>query len=102
EYPFLGARRLLVAPSSTDGGVPTVAIEGLLQRFRLHNPGVERRSGADRVDAALTPLVIGMHQQLDPVLRRSGVAKTDHVAKFPCRVDMKKREWRPGGIKGFA
>ena len=61
----------------------------------LHDLGVVARSVVERVDSPSDPIAIGVDAQIEPMATRRGVAKADHVAEFPCRIDVQQRErWR--------
>src|SRR5260370_36854490 len=91
EDTFLGAALLFVAPCSADRRVKTVFVERLLQGLRLHDLGMQGGARGDRADAAIEPLLVDMHDQIEPTTRGGFVAKGDHLAEFPRRVDMQQR-----------
>ena len=67
--------------------------ERLLQRLGLHDLGVVRGSGVERIDAGPLAFGVAMHDQLEAVFARHGVTECDHLAEFPPRVDMHQRKW---------
>lgn len=69
-------------------------IECLPQRLRFHDVGVQFRSACHRIDAASQSVLIDVHDQIDAELAGAGIAKCDHLAKFPGRVDVQQRERR--------
>jgi len=89
---LLGTAFFFVAARAADRHVKAEFVERLLQRLGLHHLGVQRRAGSDRVDALGQPVLIGVHDKLDPEPRGGRVAKRDHLAKLPGRVDMQQRE----------
>ena len=42
-----------------------------------------------------------MHDQIDSQLPSALVAKLDHLAKFPGRIHMQQREWRPRRVESL-
>src|SRR6185437_7048380 len=94
EDALLGPAFLLVAPRPAKRGVKLVPVERLLQRLCFHHLGVQRGARVDRVDAAVEPLLIGVHDEVEPEPPRGRVAKRDHLAKFPCRIDVQHRKRR--------
>ena len=94
EDALLGAAFFLVAPRAAEGRVEVPFVQRLAQAFRLHDLGVHRRAGGHRRDAAREPLFIDMHEQVHAEPRRGLVAKRDHLAEFPGRVDMQQRKRR--------
>src|ERR1700730_5909847 len=93
---------LLVAPRAADDRIKTMPIERLLQRLGLHYRGMQHRTRRDRADPALKPFLIDMNDQLQPETRRCRVAKFDHLAELPGRVDMEQRHRKLRGIKRLA
>ena len=94
EHTLLGAARFLVAPRAAEGRVEAVLVERLLQGLRLENVGVDGRGMIDRIDAALNPVLVDMHDEFEAELLRLLVAERDHVAEFPSRVDVEQGERR--------
>jgi hypothetical protein len=78
-----------------------VPVEGLAQGLGLHHVGVEIGAVRDRADAAGEPLLVDMHDELDPELPRPPVAERDHVAELPGRVDMEQRKRQPARMEGL-
>ena len=60
---------------------------------------MQRRPRADRIDAALDAFLIDVHDQIEPEPFRRLVAKRDHLAEFPPRIDVEEREGRLCRIK---
>ncbi len=100
--PFLGARGFLVTARAADRGVESVAFERLLQSLRLHHARMHGRTRADRINARSQSLLIDMHDQLKPERMCRAVAESDHIAKFPCRIDMEERERQPARVECLA
>ncbi len=94
EDPLLCPAFLLVAPRPADRRVEPVLVERLLQRLGLHDLRVQCRSGGDWVDAAVEPLLVDMHDQVEAEPLRGCVAERDHLAEFPGGVDVQQREGR--------
>src|ERR1700687_5246388 len=94
EHALLGARLFLVAPRAAEGRIEAVQLESLLQRLRLHDIGVERAAMGDGRDAVANALLVDMDRQIEAEPPHLAIAKRDHVAEFPCGIDMQKREWR--------
>lgn len=82
----------LIRPSAPERRIKAVAVEGLLERIGLHHLRVQRRSGIDRVNAALDPILIYMHDQVDAEPLGRLVAEADHLAKLPGGIDMQQWE----------
>ena len=92
EDPLFRPALLLVAARAAEGGIELMVIERLLQRIGLHDLGMQRRAGSDRIDAAREAVLVHMHDQIEPEPPRGFVAKRDHVAELPGGVDMQQRE----------
>ena len=99
KHPLLGAAFFLVAARAADRGVDAVTVERLLERQRLHHMGVERGAGGDRADAFLEAFLVDMDDQVQFQPFRGGVAKGDHVAELPRRVDVQQRKRHPAGAE---
>ncbi len=77
-------------------------VERLLQRLGLHHRGMQHRARCDRADAARQPFWIDMNDQLEPKAPRRRVAKFDHLAELPGRVDMEQPQRQPRGMERLA
>src|SRR5262245_46110961 len=55
----------------------------------------------DGRNAVLDALLVGMDEKIDPEPAGLAVAKGDHLAELPRRVDMEQRERRLARIEGF-
>ena len=93
---FSSSRR---APPKAASKPPCV--ERLPQRLGLHHLGVELRAGGDRRNAALQPVLVDVDDQIEAEPSRRLVAKGDHLAELPGRVDMQQRERGLGRIEGL-
>ena len=98
---LLGAAFLLVPPRAAKGRVELSLIQRLAQRLGLHHLGVQGRSGGDWRNATLDALLIRMDKEIEAEPPRRLVAKFDHFAKLPGRIDMKKRKRRRRRMKGL-
>ena len=94
EDALLRARLLLVAPRAAERGVEAVLVERLLQPLRLHHVGVHLGAAVERVDPARDPLLVHVHQEVQPVLLRHPRAERVHLLELPRRVDVEERERR--------
>src|SRR5580765_7526732 len=74
-------------------------VERLLQRLGLHHLGMQRRARSDRVDAALKSFLVDMNDQFQPEAPYRRVAKFDHLAELPHRVDMEQRQRKLRGME---
>ena len=101
EDALLGARFLLLAPSTGDGGVKRMPLQSLAQGLRFHHVGEKRAAVGRGVDGFPHALLVDMHDQLESQAIRRPVAKSDHLAKFPRRIDVHQWEGRLGRIEGL-
>ena len=101
ENALLGAAFFLVAARAAEGRVELPLVQRLAQALRLHDLGVDRRTRGDRRDAAREPLLIDVYEQIHAEPRRGFVAKRDHLAEFPGRIDVQQRERRLRRRKGL-
>jgi len=101
EDSFFRTAFLLVAPRAPEGCIEAPFFQRLPQTFRFHNLRVHRRSRGHRGNSSSNTLLIYVHEHFDT--RRSGdfIAKSDHLAKFPCRIDMQQRKRQLGRIKSL-
>jgi hypothetical protein len=67
-------------------------VQRLLERFGFHHLGMHRRARGDRSNAARHAVLIGMHQQINSETTGGFIAKRNHFAKFPGRIDVEQRE----------
>ena len=88
EYPLLCPAFFFVAPGAAKGHVKFPLVQRLAQPFRLHDLGMNRRARGDRGNAAPQSLFVDMHEKIHAEPRRGLVAKRDHLAKFPSRIDV--------------
>ena len=79
-----------------------MAVERLPQRFSLHDLRVKRGAGFDRADRASEAVFIDMNHQFQPQARRGCIAESDHVAEFPCGVDVKQWKRQLRRMEGLA
>src|SRR5262245_27450643 len=96
EHALLGARSFLVASRPAEGGIEAAGIERLAERCRLHHVGIDRRRVVEWIDIASEPVMVGMDDEVESELARGAIAEGDHLAEFPCGVDMEQRERRLG------
>ena len=99
---LFGARFLLVAPRTAEGGVETVLVQRLLQALGLHDVGMLGAAVHERVDAHRHPFRIFMHQQLEAVLFRGAIAELVHFAELPAGIDVQQRERQRAGEERLA
>ena len=99
EHALLGARLLLVAAGATESEVEAVTIQRLPQRLCFHDVGVQFRSAGNRIDAALEPVAVDVHDQIEIELARPRIAERDHFAEFPRGIDVQQRERQPRRIE---
>ncbi len=50
----------------------------------------------------LHAFLVGVDDQIDPVLLCVGVAELDHLLELPSRIDVEQRKWKLGRIEGLA
>src|SRR5262249_41413251 len=99
KYPFLCPRFLLVAPRPAEGRIEAVGRERVLERFRLHDIGIERTAVGDRGDAVFDPPLVDMDDEIEVEPSCLLVAKGDHLTELPRGVDVKQRERRLARIE---
>jgi len=61
--------------------------------------GMDIRTMAERANAVAHAIFIDMHEKLEALFARLRIAKLDHLAELPGRVDMQKGKWRRCWIK---
>jgi hypothetical protein len=94
EDALLRSALLLVAPRPAEGGVETPFVQGLAQGLGLHHLRVDRRAGSDRRNAGGEPAFVDVNEQVHAHPRRGLIAKGEHLAKFPRRIDMQQGKRR--------
>src|SRR5580658_9537669 len=94
EYPLFRTGTLLIAASAADRGIVFAFGQSLLQRIGLHDLCVSA-AVIEWVNALAEPILIGVQSKVQPQSFRGRVAKRDHVAEFPCRIDVQERKRRP-------
>jgi hypothetical protein len=53
----------------------------------------------ERVDVFGYAILIDVHEQVEAEIASHGIAEFDHLAEFPCRIDMEKWKRRFGRIE---
>ena len=101
EDAFLGPALLLVAPRAAKGCVEAALVERLPQGLGLHHVGVHLRAGCNRRYAPPNAVLVDVDDEVEAEPARRGVAKGDHLAKLPGRVDMQQGERRLGRMEGL-
>ena len=102
EDALLGARLLLVAPAAAEGGIEAVDVERLLQRLGQHQPRVFAGLGLERIDPGARGLLVGMHEQVQAILRGHAIAMLDQGAEIPARGDVQEGKRRRRREEGLA
>ena len=95
---LLGARFFFVAPRPADRRVEAVKVQRLPQRLGLHHVGMPRRTVAERADILPDAVGVDMDQQIEAEFADALVAKGDHLAKLPGRIDVQQGN---GGLPGW-
>jgi hypothetical protein len=93
ENAFLCARTLFVAPSAADGGVELVHPQRLKEALCFHCGRVPLAAVVEGVDALVGRLAVRVHEQPELVGGAEPIAKRNHLAKLPGRVDVQKGKW---------
>src|SRR5690606_34752151 len=92
---LLGARFFFVAAGTAERSIELVLVERLPQGDRLHHMGMDVRPVAERSDSLAHAILIDMDEEFKTLLTGLSIAKFDHLAEFPCRIDMQKgKGWR--------
>ena len=99
EDALLGAGLFLIAPGAAEGRVEAVRGERLFQRVGLHDAGIDVRAVVERIDVVAHAVLIGVLVEGQAEIGDRLVAKGDHLAELPRRVDVQQREGRLGRIK---
>jgi hypothetical protein len=73
----------------------------LAQAFRLHDLGVDCRTGGHGRNAACKPLLVDVNEQVHAEARRRFVAEGDHLAEFPGCIDVQQWERRFARMEGL-
>ena len=101
EHALLGAALFLVAPRAAKARIETVVRQRLLERFGLHHLRVGRGAVVEWIDVLLEPFAIDVHQEVDAVASRDGVAEGDHLPELPGGIDVEKRKRHPRRMERF-
>src|SRR5664279_3245324 len=99
ENALLGAALFLIAPRPTESGVEAPLVQGLAQAFRFHHLGVDRRARGYRRNTPSKSFLVDVYEHVHAQTAGGFVAKCDHLAEFPGRIDVKQREWRLARMK---
>jgi len=77
-------------------------IERLLQRFGFHDMGMALAAVIERINICCDAFRIDPFDHLGAGICNSAIAKLDHLAKLPRRIDMQKRERDLAWVEGLA
>ncbi len=91
---LLGAGFFFISARATESSIELVFIKCLSQSHRFHNMGVNIGAMGEGANTIAHAVFIDMHQQLKALIAGLRIAKLDHLAEFPCRIDMQERKWR--------